>query len=221
LTQALAYRFMFSFPFAPTPATVYVRALNALLRREPWAREQLVPHGGKVVCFRLAAFSVLLLIQPDGYAVAAGAGQAADVTLTLPSERMGDGLALLTKGNAAELANLMQVQGDAGLANVVSSLATHLRPDPEHELAALVGDAAAVRVMGAGRAVLSGARQAIGRVAGNLAEYVSEEAGLVAARPAFNDLSQRIAHLNARLDALDARLQRVGLPSVSRTMRGA
>src|SRR5690606_15988409 len=121
----------------------------------------------------------------------------------------------------ADLANLMQVQGDAGLANVVSVLAAQLRPDPEHELAGLVGDAAAVRVVSLGKAVIGNARQAGSRLAANVAEFVSEEAGLMASRPALLDLAQRIAQLDSRLGALEARLGNAGRPVAHRSLRGA
>lgn len=213
--------FMFPIPFLPPPSFLYVRALNALLQREPWARERLAPHSGKVVSFIMGSAKASLLIQATGHVADAPNAQQPDVTLVLPANRLPDAVNLLASASPDALADLMQVQGDAGLANVVSMLAANLRPDPEHELAAVIGDTAAVRVVGLGRAVFDGARQASQRMAANVAEYVSEEAGLVASRPAFHDLTQRIAQLDARLNALDARLSQFGRPLAHRPVRGA
>lgn len=212
---------MFAFPSLPSPSLLPVRALNALLQRESWARERLMPHAGKVVCFIVGPVRLSLLIQADGMLTSADAQQPADVTLSLPVQRLADGMGMLGRASPADLANLMQVQGDAGLANAVSVLAAQLRPDPEHELAGLVGDAAAVRVLSLGKAAIGSARQAGGRLAANVAEYVSEEAGLMASRPALLDLAQRIAQLDSRLDALDARMGNAGRPVVHRSLRGA
>jgi ubiquinone biosynthesis protein UbiJ len=212
---------MFALPFLPSPSLLYVRPLNALLKREAWARERLVPHAGKVVRLVLGPVETSLLVQLNGLVVAAGAKQIPDVTLVLPASRFSDAMSLLAKANPQALADLMQVQGDAGLANVVSMLAANLRPDPEHELAAIVGDAAAVRLVELGRAAAQGVQTSSGRLAANLAEYASEEAGLVVSRSAFSDLAEQIGQLTARLDSLDARLAHVGMPRVHRSVRGA
>src|SRR5690606_2732698 len=103
-------------------------------------------------------------------------------------------------------------QGDAGLANAVSYLAQHLRLDIEHELASRLGDVPAMRLLAAGRAVASGARESGQRLAANAAEYLSEESGLMASRPALHAFAERLGQLGRRLDALEARLAAAQAP---------
>src|SRR5690606_31901707 len=92
------------------------------------------------------------------------------------------------------------------LAHVVSDLARDLRWDPEDDLARVVGDVAASRLMEGGRQALAGLRQAATRVADNTAEYLTEESAMMAARPAFDDMSARLVQLGQRLNGLEARV---------------
>lgn len=199
-------RSMFPFFAFPGRSSVVASALNSLARREPWAAERLSPHAGKVVTLVVGSLSVSLFIAAEGRLQPAAADAPADVTLTLPVDRLAGVPRALSGGNPAAVAELMHVQGDAGLANAVSYLAQHLRFDIEHELASRLGDIPAMRLLAAGRAVASGARESGRRFAANAAEYLSEESGLMASRPALQSFAEHIAQLNRRLDALDARL---------------
>jgi len=64
---------MLPFSFLPTPSRLAVSALNALLRREDWARERLGRHAGKTVRFALGGFSLGLTIDSEGLAAQADA----------------------------------------------------------------------------------------------------------------------------------------------------
>lgn len=197
---------MFPFFAFPGRSSVVASALNSLARREPWAAERLAPHAGKVVTLAVGTLSVSLFIAAEGRLQAAAADAQPDVTLTLPADRLAGVPQAVSGGNPAAVAELMHVQGDAGLANAVSYLAQHLRFDIEHELASRLGDIPAMRLLAAGRAVASGARESGRRLAANTAEFLSEESGLMASRPALQSFAERIAQLNSRLNALDARL---------------
>ncbi|HYG44577.1 MAG TPA: SCP2 sterol-binding domain-containing protein, partial [Bordetella sp.] len=74
---------MLPFSLLPTPARLAVRALNALLAREAWARERLARHAGKTVRFALGGFTAGLAINSEGYADLADEAVVPDVTLTV------------------------------------------------------------------------------------------------------------------------------------------
>jgi ubiquinone biosynthesis protein UbiJ len=70
----------------PPPNRVIVRALNALLLREPWAAERLARHSGKTVKFSVAGFKLNLAIASDGSVAVADSAIVPDVALTLRAE---------------------------------------------------------------------------------------------------------------------------------------
>jgi len=192
---------MLPFPFLPTPSRLAVSALNALLRREDWARERLARHAGKTVRFALGGFSLGLTIDSEGLAAQADTAVVPDVTLTvapekLPLPRLG------ADRESPDFAEATHISGDAALAQVVADLSKQLRWDPEDALARVVGDIAALRLVGGARAAAGGARTAGLRLAENVSEYLSEESGMLAGRPALEQWRLDLAELNASADAL-------------------
>ena len=146
---------MLPFSFLPTPSRLAVNALNALLKREDWARERLARHAGKTVRFALGGFTLGLTIDSEGLAAQADPAVVPDVTLTvapekLPLPRLG------ATGDAPDFAEATHISGDAALAQVVADLSKQLRWDPEDSLARVVGDIPALRIAGGLRAAAGG-----------------------------------------------------------------
>ncbi|MER1967518.1 SCP2 sterol-binding domain-containing protein [Castellaniella sp. GW247-6E4] len=197
-----------SLPFPPPhPAGLALRVLNALLRREDWARHRLVAHAGKTL--RLAAggpWQLQATISSEGLLQAADAAIVPDVVISLPEGRWRELPGLWRQGGAARLSSMAHIQGDAGLAQVVSDLAGNLRWDLEDELAHVVGDVAALRLAGGLRALGTGARATAGRARDNLAEFLGEESGLAVPRPDFDAWREGVETLRGRLDALERRI---------------
>lgn len=192
---------MLPFPFLPTPTRLAISALNALLRREDWARERLARHAGKTVRFAVGGFTLGLSIDSEGLADQADPAVVPDVTLTVAPEKLR--LPRLGAGHEKpDFAEATHISGDAALAQVVADLSKQLRWDPEDALARVVGDIAALRIVGGARAVAGGARTAGQRLAQNVSEYLAEESGVLAGRPALEQWRLDLAELNARADAL-------------------
>ncbi|KAG0778097.1 hypothetical protein G6F22_011437 [Rhizopus arrhizus] len=103
---------------------------------------------------------------------------------------------------APDFAEATHISGDAALVQVVADLSKQLRWDPEDALARVVGDIAALRIVGGARAAADGARTAGRRLAENVSEYLAEESGVLAGRPALEQWRLDLAELNARADAL-------------------
>jgi len=207
------------FPVPPHPAHLPIAALNALIAREPWARERLQRHAGKTVRWVWSGLNADITLTEDGL-LAAGAGEA-DVTLTVLSERitldrLRAGAASAT-GLTDSLTDLLHIAGDAALAQTVAELAQHLRPDLQDLLAERVGDVAAVRITRALQGLRDAVRTGGARLAGNVAEYLSEEAGMLAARPALADARAALDELDARINALTARV--AALPALPQPRR--
>jgi ubiquinone biosynthesis protein UbiJ len=204
-------------PF-PAPSAVCARALNKLLQREPWAQGRLGRHAGKTVRFVVAALSLNLTIDVQGTVQAADPGIVPDVTLTISRDKLSDLVATLRQGDAESIAAIMHVQGDAGLATVVSELARDLRWDVEDELSGIVGDVAALRLLSGARALFGGLRTSANRAVHNLSEYASEESGMLVSRSAYELWVEQLSPFERRLEALEERVTRLGgKPGINRS----
>lgn len=197
---------MFSLPTFFAPAAVNARMLNKLLQRESWARDRLGRHSGKTVGFKVGSFKMGLAIQADGLVQPSDPAVVPNVTLTIPSDQLTELPGVLRARDPALLTELLHVEGDAGLAQVVSELARDLRWDFEDDLSRVVGDVAATRLLQAAAMVKSGTQIAVTRFAGNASEFLTEEDALLAGRPAYDDWRARLQAMQGRLDALDRRV---------------
>ncbi|WP_454692101.1 ubiquinone biosynthesis accessory factor UbiJ [Achromobacter aloeverae] len=210
---------MLPFPALPRPSRLLCGGLNALLKREEWARDRLARHAGKTVRFSFGRFELSLTVDAQGYAEVADAAIVPDVTLTLDSARfslarlLGEEGRALARASAREradaFAGMTHISGDAGLAQVVAELAANLRWDVEDELARVVGDIPATRLTQGVRGAARGAREAVRRVGDNVAEFLSYEQGMLANRPVVEGWRGGIARAAAGADALAARLARL------------
>lgn len=199
----------------PNPARLAVRALNALLAREAWARERLARHAGKTVRFAVGGFTAGLAVNSEGYADPADAAVVPDVILTVDPAKFNP-LRLLPGQEKPDVAEATHIEGDAALARVVADLAASLRWDPEDDLARVVGDIPAARLAAGARAARQGVRAAAASLGRNVSEYLAEERGVLAGAPLLAQWQQDLAELGRHGDAvarraadLDARLARL------------
>src|SRR5690606_28310094 len=193
------------FPF-PAPSDVLLRGLNALLHREPWARERLAAHAGKSL--RLTGgepWTLQCAIASDGSLRPCDRAVAPDVVLSIPPEHRRHLPGAWRAEGLAGVTGQARIQGDAGLAHLVSDLARGLRWDVEDDLSRLVGDVAAVRLTRGARALAAGVRQAASRAEDNVAEYLGEESGLGVRGADLQPWVSARQALESRLERLDAR----------------
>ena len=193
--------------------------LNKLLQREDWARDRLSRHAGKTARFIVGSIKTSLTIQSGGLVQSSDPAVVPDVTLTIPAGKIAQLPAVLRARDPSLLTELMHIEGDAGLAHLVSDLARDLRWDPEDDLSRVVGDVAARRLLQTGKTIAEGMQSSAERLAGNVSEFLSHESGMMASRPAFQDNIALIKALSARLDQLDARVARLK-PAASSMHKG-
>lgn len=212
---------MLPLPSFLAPTAIFARVLNKLLQRESWARDRLSRHSGKTARFMVGGVTVSLTVQASGLVTASDPAIVPDVTLTIPANNIAQLPAVLRARDPALLTELMHIQGDAGLAQVVSDLARDLRWDLEDDLSGLVGDMAARRLLLAGKAVAGGVQASAERLAGNVSEFISEESGLMASRPAFNDHVAHLQSVQSLLDRLEIRAARLAATAFRNPLRKA
>ena len=205
---AVAYRIFMLLSALPDPNIPIVRALNLLLDREPWAKTRIAAHAGKTVCIRISRLVLRFTLGHDGSVARADPAVVADVTLSIPESRLGDvPRALRNRHDPAQLAALLHLEGDAGLAQLVSDLARDLRWDSEHELARFTGGLLSKQIHLLLHRAIATTTTVAGRLSENVSEYVSEEAGMVLSKPALQSWEQSLRAATVQLDQLDARLR--------------
>jgi ubiquinone biosynthesis protein UbiJ len=190
------------------PAIAFV---NHLLAEEPWAREKLAPFAGKRVRVTAAPLpDVAFAVTADGKLQPAGEGER-DLTVTLsPAD-----LPRLLQGDATVLQSIA-FTGDAELAAALQYLARHLRWEVEEDLSRVVGDVAAHRMAATARDFLAWQKDAGQRLGENVAEYLTEEAGLVAPSTALAGFARDVADLVDAVERLEKRLDRVAAKLAAR-----
>jgi ubiquinone biosynthesis protein UbiJ len=185
----------------PNPAA---RVVNHVLRSAPLALERLRPHAGRTVEFRVGPMTMALTIQTTGEVLGAVPGAARDLTVRISPFL----LPRLAAGEEAAFRDL-EMLGDMELAQEVSYLARNLSWDVEEDLSKVVGDIAAHRIVGAGRAVSQWGRDATLRAAQGAAEYWTEESPLIASRVKVDGFVREVSELRDALERLEKRIERL------------
>lgn len=207
---------MSSVPAMPLhPVDVAAKGFNMLCAQQPWAAERLAVHGGKTIRICLGALQGSFTISSEGLLTKADDAVVPNVTLKIVTERLGLGTFEQWR-NGQPTADFVDIQGEAGLAQVVSELARDLRPDPEDALSRWVGDVAAVRLVSGAGAVFRSVHEAVQRLGQNVTEYLAFEdraivpkQDLLALTQDHQVLAQRQDSLAKRVEQLNARVDRM------------
>lgn len=194
-------------PSALRPTAVAVRALNAVLNREPWAQSRLAQYVGRTVGITIGDLHLPLGFSYAGTLVLTESTEQADVQITVPAERLRQFPAVLAQSapNPDALLALVHIQGDAGLANAVAQVVSQLRLDPEAEIARYTGDLFAVRSMALLKQLIRSGQRTAKHVEANMAEFLGEESGLLVSTDYSHLWEARLIQLEQRLQALEQR----------------
>lgn len=187
-------------------------AVNHLLGQAAWAREKLRAFAGQCVRVEwsppvLAAASLVFEITPDGLLATPGAGadSVAAVSIVLPA-----GAPLLVLQGQEALLRATRISGSAEFAETLGYVLRHLRWDVEEDLARVVGDIAAHRLVGGATAFAAWQRDKLTALAENLGEYLTEERPAIVRRPASADFAATVTATQADVERLEQRLRRLG-----------
>ena len=171
---------------SPFPAII-----NHLLVQEAWAGKKLALHAGKVA-------------RIDTGLVEDAPEATPNVTIRL---KLSD-LPLMAQ-NRERAFSYVQVEGDAEFANAVSQVSQGVRWEAEDDLARLVGDIAARRIVAGGRAVFDTAQATRRRIEENIAEYFLEEQPLLVRPQAVAEFSADVTELRDDVERLAKRIERL------------
>jgi len=193
-------------------------AVNHLLQREPWAREQLEPYAGKRARLNASPFSVVVCVTASGLLEAApratvGVGEANAVTEVTPDDVtitvLPDAIAAMLRGGMPAMMKHVRIDGDAEFAATLGKLAEHVRWDPEEDLARLFGDAAAHRLGRTARTVADYVQRASRGLLGSVTEYWLDEQPQWVRHRAVDAFTRDLAELRDDAQRLEKRLERL------------
>jgi ubiquinone biosynthesis protein UbiJ len=187
--------------FSAAPASA---AINHLLAQEPWARQQLQRHAGKIASIDAGAVVLRLRVTADGMVEAAPAEAPAGVTIRV---KLSD-LPLIAQ-NRERAFSYVRIEGDAEFANAISSLSQSLRWEAEHDLDKVVGPIAAVRLVSGAKAALAAARNGHQRLAENVAEFLLDEKQLLVRPQAVAEFSADVVRLRDDVERVAKRLAKL------------
>jgi ubiquinone biosynthesis protein UbiJ len=178
--------------------------VNHLLRQEDWPRNRLRSFPGHAVRLEIGSLTVPLSITPDGvFALASRHGQAS-VTLAMPASALLRGLA-----DRSAVLGSIKVTGSAELADTLSVIFRALRWDVESDLAPLIGDIAAHRLVSSGSQLLDSQRRYAVKMAHTLAETLTDEHSALPSRQMFSAFSSELAALEPQLERIRSRLAKL------------
>lgn len=175
--------------------------LNHLLAGEDWARDKLKPFAGQTLRLELGVLQRVFEITADGLLAAGDEDAAVAVTITLPADAP-----LRALIDRPALFAAAKISGSAELAENLGFLIRNLRWDVESDLAGLVGDIAARRLVEGGKRVGQWQAEQARNLALNFAEYFTAESPLIARRQDLADFCTEVDALQARLAQFEQRL---------------
>ncbi len=190
--------------------TPIVARVNRTLAETTPARKLAAELEGNSFAVRVARSSLALRLTVESGELRADTdvGDEPDVLVEGPLS----GLARMAfaGGDMASLADTgITITGKADLAQKFQRLLTLARPDPEEELAGLIGDAAAHQVGSALREVAAWGRRSGGIVAANVREFLQEEQRDIPSTYEMDRFSRDVQTLRDDVERAEARLDRL------------
>lgn len=182
-------------------AVPIVGFVNHLLEQEAWARDRLAPFAGKRVRVTASPLPDLAFAVREGGLLEPAPSGAPDLVIALSAAAL-PGLARRDESVLQGVA----FTGDADLAAGLQFLFRHLKWQVEEDLSRVIGDVAAHRIVGAGREFIEWQKDAAERLGQNLAEYLTEEAGVLAPAAELARFARDVAELSDAVERLEKRL---------------
>ena len=184
--------------------------VNHLLDGETWARVRLQPFAGQCARFVCGPFDAALEITPQGTFTPATADVIPTVTFTLPFDApwraLGDRDALIAEA---------KINGAADLAECLGFVLRHLRWDIEDDLAPLVGDVAARRLVQGGRAFAGWQRTQASNLTHQVADYFTIENPLLVRPAEITAFAGEVDQLRRAVEQFEQRINALPKPSPS------
>ena len=183
----------------PIAATV-----NHLLSRQASLTSLLKTHAGKTACFDVGIVQLYLCVT--------GEGLLRQVEQSVADKKPAVSIRINPTELPAILADMKQafshvkIEGDADFAKTISEVVMHLQWDAEEDLAPLIGDIAAVRLVQFARASLHNAKVSSQSFIDSVAEYLLEEQPVLLRRQKRLEFSAQVMTIRDDTERLAKRI---------------
>lgn len=184
--------------------SVFPTAINHLLAQEPWARDKLALHAGKVACMDAGITALRLKVARDGMLESVAPDEPSSVTIRV---KLAD-LPLILQ-NRERAFSYVTIEGDADFANTISQLSQTLRWEAEADLGKVVGDIAAVRIVAAAKAAFASVASTPHKLLENAAEYFLEENPTLLRPQVVADFSSEVSRLRDDVERIGKRIEKL------------
>lgn len=181
-----------------------VRGLNHLIRCESWAQERLLKHSGAHLLIDAGLFRVRLGVDQYGLFQLDTGDRVPDVTLTLPGD-----FAVRALFDRSKLFSAVKLDGSVDVAESLAFVFRNLRWDAEGDLAGVIGDIPAHRLVRMGRSLAIALQNGARNTALNIQEYAVEESGLLPSREEVAAFGDAVSRLGKDVDCLEKRLAKL------------
>ena len=192
---------------------IALRAINHVLKGEDWALKRLRAFSGQSLRLELGRLQVPVQIDDKGLLVAQSASDSSvpvqpAVVITLPVDTPARLLL-----DPASLVGLMTISGSAELADHLNFIFKNLRWDAEHDLARVVGDIAARRLVKGGKQLLRWQTAQMSNAASNVVEFFTNEQATLVQRDEMSEFAASVATTRTALADLESRIATLERPS--------
>lgn len=191
---------------ASSSSSLLVSAINHVLTNETWARTKLLPFAGQTALIDASLLQISISITANGlFETAPNANRQPSVIISLPSDTP---VKLISGDNSAIFA-AARISGSAEFAEALAFVFRNLEWDSESDLAGLIGDIPANRVISALKTLFNRQKSAVVNAAQNFKEYITEESHQVIHRREIDVFGQAVNILRDDLERLDKRISRL------------
>lgn len=184
--------------------TPVIATINHLLAQEPWARQQLAVHAGKLACIDTGAVALRLRVDSAGMLEAAPADTPANVTIRV---KLSDVPLILQ--NRERAFSYVKIEGDAEFANAISQLSKGLRWEAEHDLEKVFGPMLATRIVSGAKGAAAFVRTGQQKLAENVAEYFLDEQSMLIRPSTLQEYCAGVTRVRDDVERLTKRLARL------------
>ncbi|WP_402720051.1 SCP2 domain-containing protein [Janthinobacterium rivuli] len=188
--------------------TPVIATINHLLAQEPWARQQLAVHAGKLACIDTGAVALRLRVDSAGMLEAAPGPAPADMPANVTIRVKLSDVPLILQ-NRERAFSYVKIEGDAEFANAISQLSKGLRWEAEHDLEKVVGPMLATRLVSGAKDAAAFVRTGQQKLAENVAEYFLDEQPMLIRPATLQEYSAGVTRVRDDVERLAKRLARL------------
>ena len=194
--------------------TPVIATINHLLAQEPWARQQLAVHAGKLACIDTGAVALRLRVDSAGMLEAAPGTAPADMPANVTIRVKLSDVPLILQ-NRERAFSYVKIEGDAEFANAISQLSKGLRWEAEHDLEKVVGPMLATRLVAGAKDAAAFVRTGQQKLAENVAEYFLDEQPMLIRPSTLQEYSAGVTRVRDDVERLAKRLARLEKAAVA------